>query len=121
MDFDIAVFYWIQQHLQSPTLDHWAIQLLLVKQYLLPLVLLLSLLPLVCKGRGWKYLLVAILAVAISDMVCHHILKPLFARTRPCHVIDFLNPIVQCTQSLFVSFQHGGQFIHPGHCNRVLL
>lgn len=99
MDFDIAVFYWIQQHMQSPTLDHWAIQLLLVKQYLLPIVLLLCALVWTCKERHWQVLLVAVVAVAISDSVCHHLLKPWFARIRPCHVLDFLSPIVQCTQS----------------------
>ncbi len=99
MDFDIAVFYWIQQHLQSPTLDHWAMRLLLVKQYLLPVVFLLGALVLTFKERGWRYLLVAVLAVVISDSFCHYLFKPLFARIRPCHVIDFLNPIVQCTQS----------------------
>lgn len=99
MDFDIAVFYWIEEHMQSPTLDYWAIQLSLVKQYLLPIALLLGALVLTSKKRGWRFLLVAVLAVAISDSVCHHLLKPWFARIRPCHVLDFLNPIVQCTQS----------------------
>lgn len=99
MGFDTAVFYWIEEHMQSPTLDHWAIRLMLIKAYLLPIVLLLGALILTGKERGWRFLLVAVVAVAISDLICHHFLKPWFARIRPCHVLDFLNPIVQCTQS----------------------
>lgn len=46
--------------------------------------------------RGWRWLLVAGLAVALTDPLCARVLKPLAARERPCRVDDAVRTVGDC-------------------------
>ena len=98
MAFDTAIFYWINEHLQSPSLDYWVKHLSNKNNYLVPVIIAGVALLVLKKKQAFWFIVVALLAVMTNDFFAHQILKPLFARTRPCHVLDILNS-VHCTQS----------------------
>ena len=98
MAFDTEVFYWIKEHLQSPSLDLWVKVLSNKNNYLIPLLATIAAFIFLRKKQGLWFVIVAILAIMTNDFIGHQILKPLFARIRPCHVLDVLNS-VHCTHS----------------------
>ena len=110
MDFDTAVFYWIRDHLQSESLDIW-VQIFTDKNvYPIPALLAIAALLILRKKQGMWFIITAALANLANDFLAHQILKPLIARTRPCHVLDILNT-VDCTASYsFPSIQAGNIF-----------
>lgn len=110
MNFDTAVFYWIRDHLQSPTLNAWINTLTDKNLYLIPGILAVIALVVMRKKQGLWFILIAALAIMTSDFLSHQILKPLFARIRPCHVLDIYYPFA-CTNSYsFPSVQAGNIF-----------
>lgn len=110
MDFDTAVFYWIKEHLQSQSLDFWVEIFTDKENYILPIFATIAALLLLRKKQGLSFVIVVLLAIFTSDFLIHQILKPLFARVRPCHVLDVLNG-VHCTHSFSLpSVQAGNLF-----------
>jgi lipopolysaccharide heptosyltransferase I len=110
MNFDTAVFYWIKDHLQSHTLDVWVA--LFADKVLYPIPALAAVVALLVlrKKQGLWFIILATLAVLANDFLSHQILKPLFARPRPCHSISVLVNI-DCTRSYsFPSIQAGNLF-----------
>jgi heptosyltransferase-1 len=107
MDFDTAVFYWIQEHLQSPTLKAWGGVFTDKHNYLIPAIATVTALLVLRKKQGFWFIIVAILAVMTNDFLSQQILKPLFARTRPCHALDILNS-VHCTNSFSLPSSQAG-------------
>lgn len=99
MEFEIAVLYWFQQNLQFPTLDHLVVTFNDKGIYLLPALVASLGLIYTRKGKAVYYLLTVVIAVLLADFLVHQILKPLFARPRPCHNLDFLRPLVYCSRS----------------------
>ncbi|MDH5762893.1 MAG: lipopolysaccharide heptosyltransferase I [Nitrospinota bacterium] len=110
MEFDAAVFYWIKEHLQSQPLDFWVEIFTDKNNYPIPAAAAVIALLALRGKKGLWFILVALLANLTTDFFIHQILKPLFARTRPCHVLDILNA-VHCTHSFsFPSVQAGNLF-----------
>ncbi len=91
MDFDTAVFYWIKEHLQSQSLDFWITIFTDKNNYPIPVIATIVALLVLRKKQGFWFIIVAILAIMTNDFLIHQILKPLFARPRPCHALDILN------------------------------
>jgi lipopolysaccharide heptosyltransferase I len=111
MDLDTAVFYWIKEHLQSLTLNIWVDMLTDKNNYPIPIIATVVALLVLRKKQGLWFVIVALLAIFTNDFLAHQILKPLFARTRPCHVLDILNG-VYCTHSFSLpSIQAGNLFV----------
>jgi 3-deoxy-D-manno-octulosonic-acid transferase/heptosyltransferase-1 len=98
MDLDTAVFYWIKEHLQSQSLDFWITIFTDKNNYPIPIIATVVALLALRKKQGLGFVIVVLLAIFTNDFLAHQILKPLFARTRPCHVLDVLNG-VRCTHS----------------------
>jgi len=49
--------------------------------------------------QAWKFILVSVVAFAITDSISASVLKPLFARPRPCHAAElqpFIRNILDC-------------------------
>jgi len=110
MNFDTAVFYWIKEHLQSQTLTAWVDLFVDKSNYPVPALAAVVALLVLRKKQGLWFIIVATLAILTNDFLIHQILKPLFARTRPCHVLNILNG-VSCTHSFsFPSVQTGNLF-----------
>ena len=110
MEFDTAVFYWIKEHLQSQALDIWITIFTDKNNYPIPVIATVIALLVLRKKQGIWFVIVITLAILANDFIIHNILKPLFARTRPCHVLDILNS-VRCTASYSLpSIQAGNLF-----------
>ena len=111
MNFDTAVFYWIEEHLQSPDLNAWVDMLTDKNLFLIPVIASAIALLVLRKKQGFWFIVVAVLATLTNDFLMHQILKPLFARIRPCHVLSFLDARY-CTHSFsFPSIQAGNLFV----------
>lgn len=77
-----------------------------VQSFIIPVILLAAALIYVQRKRGAILLLAAASALIVNDFLGHHILKEIFARTRPCHVLDILENVPHCTQSFSFPSNH---------------
>ena len=107
MDFDAAVFYWIQEHLQSPSLKAWGGVFTDKHVYLIPAIATVAALLVLRKKQGFWFIIVATLAILTNDFLAHQILKPLFARPRPCNALEILSS-VRCTHSFSLPSSQAG-------------
>lgn len=48
------------------------------------------------RSGGWRAVVIAGLAVALTDPLCSFALKPAFARTRPCHELAEIRTLGDC-------------------------
>lgn len=108
MNFDTAVFYWINAHLQSHWLQLFMEYLTEKKSFIFPFGYVVVLLLLGLGRRGVVFLLVATATVILDDVVLHYIFKPLVARIRPCHVVDILRHMSHCSNSYSFPSNHAG-------------
>ena len=46
------------------------------------------------------------MAVILTDPLCHQVLKPLFARTRPCHIMDAVRALEPCGSGFSLPSNH---------------
>ncbi|MBN2424284.1 MAG: phosphatase PAP2 family protein [Calditrichaceae bacterium] len=60
------------------------------------------------KGR-W-FIVVAILAVALSDQAVNQLMKPFFERIRPCNVVEGCRMLVPCSRSFSMPSSHAVNF-----------
>jgi membrane-associated phospholipid phosphatase len=58
------------------------------------------------KKQGRIVALLCIVTVVLSDQVSSHLIKPLVARVRPCHVIPDVHLLVACSQGLSFPSSH---------------
>ena len=77
-----------------------------VQSFIAPAIIIAAGLIIVEKKRGAILLLSALIILVVNDFLSHHILKELFARPRPCHVLELLNGIPHCTQSFSFPSNH---------------
>ncbi|MBP7669537.1 MAG: phosphatase PAP2 family protein [Candidatus Eisenbacteria bacterium] len=86
--WDRAVLLWIHQGWSHPALDRFFLAFASAKPFLIPFAIVCG--WLLWRGGRRGRLLVALLlaGVCVTDPLVHHILKPLFARVRPCFVVD---------------------------------
>ena len=64
----------------------------LIHQPWSPILLILALIAFAWRQRRWWDLLAVAAAIAVSDPLCARLLKPLFARPRPCLDPDIMAP-----------------------------
>ncbi|HMS33329.1 MAG TPA: phosphatase PAP2 family protein [Ignavibacteria bacterium] len=103
---DAALFHFINSTLANPVTDrlmpfiternNWFIFYSLVWLYI------------VFKGgtKGRVSALLIILVILISDQTADNIIKPFFHRIRPCHVLDDVHILINCSQSYAFPSNH---------------
>ena len=103
---DAALFHFINSTLANPVTDmvmpfiternHWFIFYSLIWLYL------------VFKGgtKGRISALLVILLILISDQTADNIIKPYFQRIRPCHVLENVHLLINCSQSYAFPSNH---------------
>jgi undecaprenyl-diphosphatase len=69
-------------------------------------LIILVLLLVFGKKHGRVVALLCIVTVALSDQVTSHLLKPMIARVRPCHVVPDVHLLVACSQGLSFPSSH---------------
>ncbi len=86
--WDRAVLLWIHQGWSHPALDRFFLAFASARPFLIPFAIVWAWL-LWRGGRRGRLLAALLLAgVCVTDPLVHHVLKPLFARVRPCFVVD---------------------------------
>jgi len=102
---DTWLFHMINRSLQNPLFD-LVMPILSTKRYFLLPVASIILMLIVWGGRRtWVLLAVAVAAVALSDLGTN-VIKAVFHRTRPCHVILDVHLLVGCTRSFSLPSNH---------------
>jgi undecaprenyl-diphosphatase len=96
---DKAVFFFINHTLSNPVLD-WLMPFLtdLNKQKAVVVVVFLLWLWLMIKGgrTGKTAGVLLVVAIVVSDQLSSALLKNIFSRLRPCHVLDSVRLLVDC-------------------------
>lgn len=103
---DTALFYFINVTLANPVTDklmpfiternHWFIFYSLIWLYL------------IIKGgaKGRTAALLILPLILISDQTADNIIKPFFQRIRPCHVLENVHLLINCSQSYAMPSNH---------------
>jgi undecaprenyl-diphosphatase len=94
--FDLTILYFINRDLANPVADIFFITLAESKLFLISVIVLALILGWRGSTRIKLGIALALICVVLLDPFTHYILKPLFARPRPCHVLDDLRFIVGC-------------------------
>ncbi len=58
------------------------------------------------KKQGRVAALLCVVAVVFSDQVSSHLIKPMIARVRPCHIVPDVHLLVACSQGLSFPSSH---------------
>jgi len=102
---DTWTFHLINRSLQNPLFD-LVMPILSAKRYFLLPAAVAILMLLVWGGRRmWVVLVVAVVAVALSDLGTD-LIKAALHRTRPCHVIPNVHLLAGCTRSFSLPSNH---------------
>ncbi len=104
---DTTVFYLINHSMSSPFMDGF---MLFMTKLDLSKVLMIGV---ICayalwKGRGkalWVIILAGV-AVGLSDLISSHGLKNLFSRVRPCHLLPDVHLLARCPSSFSFPSSH---------------
>ena len=76
------------------------------KNFVIPGLIAGSVVLLIHKKIGLSFILAMCLAVVASDMTLHYLIKPLVGRIRPCHVVEILKHVANCTGSFSFPSNH---------------
>ena len=109
-EIDTAVFYFINVSLANPFFD-WFMPFITEKTHWFPVwgVLIIGLL---WKGgkKGRITVLLVIPLILLSDQLSAHVLKPLFARPRPCVTLSNVHLLVGLKTSFSFPSAHAANF-----------
>lgn len=94
--FDLKILYFINHKLANPIADTFFVTIAESKLFLAAIIILAILLGWRGSTRARLGIAIALVSVALLDPFTHYILKPIFARPRPCHLLDDLRLIVGC-------------------------
>ena len=72
----------------------------------IPLTLMVILLFIFGKKRGWIAVILLIVGITLSDQICNSLIKPLVGRIRPCHVLENVHLLINCTRSFSFPSSH---------------
>ena len=67
------------------------------KNFVVPGALLIAAILWIHKKRGLAFVLAAVIIISLNDFIVAQILKPFFARPRPCHVLAGLEHVASCS------------------------
>lgn len=106
IEFDTSLFYFLNVTIANPVTDvlmpfitersHWFIFYVLVWLYLF------------IKGgsKGRVAAIMILILILITDQTADNVIKPLFQRVRPCHVLSNINLLINCSESYSFPSNH---------------
>ncbi len=96
-DTDLAILRFFNQTIASSPLDAFFGALTDIMWWIPVYLIIMGLLIWKYQWRGVRFIVTALLVVAFTDSLCSFVLKPLFARMRPCallpaggHLVDWI-------------------------------
>ncbi len=99
MNLDISLILWIQQLLYTDFLASVVVFLTDKKNYIIPCALAIGITLYREKSRGLWVIIIFLVAIFLTDFVTAKILKPFFARIRPCHISSEIQLYINCSHS----------------------
>lgn len=106
VQIDVCAFNFINQSLANPVSD-FLMPIITDRWFLRGVLLLIAVAMLIWgKREGRIGVPFLIIAVAISDQASSQLFKPMFERIRPCHVIQTVHLLVDCSQGLSFPSSH---------------
>jgi undecaprenyl-diphosphatase len=106
MDMDLSIIHWVQTHLQDRMFGKFMEFISIKGNFVAAGVLVAILILWTYRLRGLAFLLAGGIAVGMNDWVSHHIFKEWIARPRPCHVLESLKHITNCSNSFSFPSNH---------------
>lgn len=103
---DLSVFYFINHTLSNTLFDKFFVFITDVKNWFITYLILYLILIIKGGKRGRISSVILILLVITSDQLSSFYLKNLFARIRPCNVLNNVNLLVGCTNSFSFPSSH---------------
>jgi undecaprenyl-diphosphatase len=106
LPLDRTLFIFINQTLANPVTDFLMPIVTNGRNWVVPVVL--AILFMFWKGgrRAWWLAGGAVIVIALCDQSSAHWLKPIFKRTRPCHVVEGARVLIHCTQAFSFPSAH---------------
>ncbi len=108
---DVALFYFFNRQIANPLFD--LVMPFVTNKYTWFPVWLAVLVLLSWKGgkRGRWSVLLALLAIALTEPLVNRLLKPLIERVRPCNALDNVHLLVRRSRGLSMPSSHAANFI----------
>jgi len=105
-DLDRSLFLFINRTLAGSFTDTIMPAITNGSNWVIPVVL--GILLILWKGgkRGWGVVGGAVIIIALCDQSSAHWIKPWVGRIRPCHVVDNVNLLINCTDSFSFPSAH---------------
>ena len=103
---DEAAFRLINLKLKSPFMDWLMVKITTPESWWIPLIVLALALVAIDHRRGGMAVLIALAVVGVGDSFSHQVIKPFFARPRPCNTLVDINLLVGCTKSFSFPSNH---------------
>jgi undecaprenyl-diphosphatase len=99
LELDRTLFIFINQTLANPVTDLVMPVITNGRNWVVPVSL--AILFMFWKGgrKAWWLAGGAVIVIALCDQSSAHWLKPIFKRTRPCHVVEGARVLIHCTQA----------------------
>jgi undecaprenyl-diphosphatase len=106
IELDVYLFFLLNYKAQNVVLDFLMPILTNLDYWRIPIGLLAVLLLIFGKKKGRIAVLLLILGITLSDQMCNNVLKPLVGRVRPCHVLESVHLLINCTHSFSFPSSH---------------
>ncbi|MCK5452906.1 MAG: phosphatase PAP2 family protein [Calditrichia bacterium] len=103
---DTQIFIILNQYIANPFLDVVMPVITNLNYWRIPIVIIWIYLMIKGGRRGRVAALLLIPVLALSDQMSSSVLKPLFGRVRPCHVLDHVRLLVGCGGKLSFPSSH---------------
>jgi len=103
---DLSIFNFVNQSLANPVFDKFFPFVTDVKHWFMAYIFLWFILLLKGGKIGKIAAIAVILLIAVSDQLSSNLLKNLFERTRPCHVVESVNLLINCSKSYSFPSSH---------------
>jgi membrane-associated phospholipid phosphatase len=106
VNLDTQLFLFFNNALANSVFDR--VMPIITNDWVLRVVLLIIVVLLLIFGKrqGRVVALLCVVTVMLSDQVSSHLIKPLIARVRPCHVVPDVHLLVACSQGLSFPSSH---------------
>jgi len=103
---DERLFFLVNSQWQTRVLD-WVMPVITeLKYFVVPIIVIWAIMVFFGNRRSRRAAFVILVLIAITDLSSSFILKPLFGRIRPCHVLDGVRLLTNCSSAYSMPSAH---------------
>jgi undecaprenyl-diphosphatase len=104
--YDKALFYLVNRSWHNPFFDWLMPYITDIKNFKLLLIIFAVWLFIRGKNKGRRVVILAVVALALSDLMASQVLKYIFHRGRPCQVLSQVRLLIRCSNSYSFPSSH---------------